>query len=103
MASNMTADELLTFKAEQMQMLAVLADRVGMALALSPGRGLPILLFSYARALAVGGRCCRRTRRCIRRFSCGVHGGFARTLAGRLGVTTVALTGEAKTVGGAAD
>ncbi len=45
---NMTAGELAAFKAEQMAMLAACADQLDSALALPSGKGLRILLRSYA-------------------------------------------------------
>nr|WP_245501334.1 hypothetical protein [Lichenibacterium minor] len=45
---NMTADELAAFKAEQMALLTVSANRLDLALSLGSGRGLSILLRSYA-------------------------------------------------------
>lgn len=45
---NLTAGELATFKAGQMRALAASAEGLDRALALSPGKGLSILLRSYA-------------------------------------------------------
>lgn len=45
---NMTAADLAAFKAEQMAMLSASSDRLDEALALAPGRGLQVLLRSYA-------------------------------------------------------
>lgn len=45
---NMAADELAAFKADQMDMLTASADRLDQALALPQGRGLQVLLRSYA-------------------------------------------------------
>lgn len=45
---NMAAGELAAFKADQMTMLTASADRLDQALALLPGKGLKMLLRSYA-------------------------------------------------------
>ncbi len=44
----MAAGELAAFKAGQMTMLTASADRLDQALALPPGKGLKMLLRSYA-------------------------------------------------------
>ena len=46
--ANMTSDELAAFKAGQMEALAASAHLLDQALALSQGKGLPMLLRSYA-------------------------------------------------------
>lgn len=45
---NLTADELAAFKANQMDMLTASADQLDLALSLPPGKGLSVLLRSYA-------------------------------------------------------
>ena len=45
---NMTPDELALFKREQMEMLTASGDRLDRALALRQGKGLQVLLRSYA-------------------------------------------------------
>ena len=45
---NLTVGELAAFKAGQMAMLTASAERLDQALMLSPGKGLQVLLRSYA-------------------------------------------------------
>lgn len=45
---NMTPEELAVFKSDQMMALAASADRLDQALGLRPGKGLQVLLRSYA-------------------------------------------------------